>query len=238
MYANQNNYNPYAQNIAIVKEYFKKPLVLVIGILYIVSIVFSLIASVSMGSGLGDMYNDLFMYTGAYAEMTAEEAQIIEMFTNSGFMSTFMIVAMIPSILMIGLYVLAYFLMYFKSKNPDPNASPKGGITILFVMSIISLIGIIFLTLALVVYAVVVGILGVVFMTEPSMASEGGAVAGIIVGALVDIGWLAFLSSTGIYEIVPGFIIGLIVAVAVSLCGKAPEAEVEELFDKAVSYED
>lgn len=208
MYANQNNYNPYAQNIAIVKEYFKKPLVLVIGILYIVSIVFSLIASVSMGSGLGDMYNDLFMYTGAYAEMTAEEAQIIEMFTNSGFMSTFMIVAMIPSILMIGLYVLAYFLMYFKSKNPDPNASPKGGITILFVMSIISLIGIIFLTLALVVYAVVVGILGVVFMTEPSMASEGGAVAGIIfiilalffvaLGALVltySIGELNFFNS-------------------------------------------
>ncbi len=66
----------------------------------------------------------------------------------------------------------------------------------------------------------------------------GGAVAGIIVGAVVDIGWLAFLSSTGIYEIIPGFICGLIAAVVVSKLGKAPSAEVEALFDKAESYTD
>ena len=66
----------------------------------------------------------------------------------------------------------------------------------------------------------------------------GGAVAGIVVGAVVDIGWLAFLSSTGIYEIIPGFVLGLIAAVVVSKCGKAPSAEVEELFDTAASYKD
>ncbi|MBR5491135.1 MAG: sodium/proline symporter [Oscillospiraceae bacterium] len=65
----------------------------------------------------------------------------------------------------------------------------------------------------------------------------GGAVAGILVGALVDIGWLAFLSSTGIYEIIPGTILGLVAAVVVSLLGKAPSKEVEELFDTAVSSE-
>lgn len=180
MYENQNNYNPYAQNIAIVKEYFKKPLVLVIGILYIVSILFALISSFSMGSGLGDLYSNLFEYSGIYAEMPAEDVQALQMFTNSGFMSTFFVLCMIPSILMIGLYVLAYFLIHFKSKNPDPNASPKGGVTILFVMSIIGLIGMIFLTLMLLLYTVIFAIMGVLFMTDPSMASEGGAVAGII----------------------------------------------------------
>jgi len=60
-----------------------------------------------------------------------------------------------------------------------------------------------------------------------------GTVAGILTGAIVDIAWLAFLSSVGIYEIIPGFIAGLIVAVAVSKCTKAPSAEVEALFDKA-----
>ncbi len=201
MYENQNNYNPYAQNIAIVKEYFKKPLVLVIGILYIVSIVFSLIASVSMGSGLGDMYSSIFELSGVYSDMTAQEAEMIQMFTNSGFMSTFMLMCMIPSIIMTGLYVLAYFLIHFKSKNPDPNSSPKGGVTILFVMSIISLVGMIFLTLALVAYAVIVGILGVVFMTDPSMAGEGGAAAGIIFLILavlfLGIGGLALTYSIG-----------------------------------------
>ena len=65
-----------------------------------------------------------------------------------------------------------------------------------------------------------------------------GAVAGILAGAIVDILWLACLSSTGVYEIVPGFIAGLIAAVAVSLATKAPGKEVEELFDKAVASSD
>ena len=63
-----------------------------------------------------------------------------------------------------------------------------------------------------------------------------GAVAGIVSGALVDIGWYMFLSSTGIYELFPGFIISLIVAVIVALCTKKPSAEVEKLFDDAVNY--
>ena len=59
-----------------------------------------------------------------------------------------------------------------------------------------------------------------------------------MVGAVVDIAWLAFLGSTGIYEIIPGFICGLIAAVIASKCSKAPSAEVEALFDKAVSLKD
>ncbi|MBO5975761.1 MAG: sodium:proline symporter, partial [Oscillospiraceae bacterium] len=65
-----------------------------------------------------------------------------------------------------------------------------------------------------------------------------GAVAGILVGAIVDICWLAFLGSTGIYEIIPGFAASLIAAILVSKLTKAPGKEVEELFDKAVAYED
>jgi sodium/proline symporter len=60
-----------------------------------------------------------------------------------------------------------------------------------------------------------------------------GAVAGIAVGAVVDIGWLVLLSSTGIYEIIPGFFAGLIAAVVVSLCSKAPSQDVQDLFDRA-----
>lgn len=65
-----------------------------------------------------------------------------------------------------------------------------------------------------------------------------GAAAGIVVGALVDILWFVCLSSTGIYEIIPGFAAGLIAAVVVTLLGKKPSAEVEALFDKAVAYKD
>ena len=62
-----------------------------------------------------------------------------------------------------------------------------------------------------------------------------GAVAGIAVGAVVDILWLICLSSTGIYEIIPGFFASLIAAVVVSLCSPAPSATVTAMFDHAAA---
>ncbi len=61
-----------------------------------------------------------------------------------------------------------------------------------------------------------------------------GAVAGICAGFLVDGLWYAFLSSsTGLYEIIPGFICGLIAAIVVSLISKKPSQEVCDLFEEA-----
>ncbi|MGN0077955.1 MAG: sodium/proline symporter, partial [Coriobacteriales bacterium] len=66
-----------------------------------------------------------------------------------------------------------------------------------------------------------------------------GALSGIVAGGAVDVLWLMFLtSSTGVYELLPGFVVGLIVAVVVTLMTPAPSAEVNELFDRANSYED
>lgn len=63
-----------------------------------------------------------------------------------------------------------------------------------------------------------------------------GAVAGVIVGAVVDVLWYIYLSaSTGIYEIIPGFICGLIASVVVSLLDKAPSNEINVIFETAVS---
>ena len=74
-----------------------------------------------------------------------------------------------------------------------------------------------------------------------------GAVSGIITGFLVSVLWMVLFNfeyygftsvayNTQIYEIVPGFIVGLIVAVVVSLLTKAPSKEVTDLFD-AVTLE-
>ena len=63
-----------------------------------------------------------------------------------------------------------------------------------------------------------------------------GTAAGIVVGAAVDILWLTFLSGTGIYEIVPGFLAGLMACVAVSKLG-AGSAEAEALFDKCAALD-
>jgi len=61
-----------------------------------------------------------------------------------------------------------------------------------------------------------------------------GAVAGIVVGALTDILWLIKLSSTtGIYEILPGFVFGAAAAIIVTLISKAPSDEVCAIYKKA-----
>ena len=60
-----------------------------------------------------------------------------------------------------------------------------------------------------------------------------GAFAGIIAGFVIDILWYIFLSNTGIYEIVPGFIAGFIVVIIVSLLTAPPAKEVVDTFEKA-----
>ena len=65
-----------------------------------------------------------------------------------------------------------------------------------------------------------------------------GAVAGILTGAVVDILWLALLKDFGLYEIIPGFLASLVVAVVVSLATKAPSEEVTAVFDKVASGKD
>ncbi|MBO5648975.1 MAG: sodium:proline symporter, partial [Clostridia bacterium] len=62
-----------------------------------------------------------------------------------------------------------------------------------------------------------------------------GALAGVIVGAVVDVVWLLCLSSTGIYELIPGFICSMIAAVVVTLLDRQPTKEVTDIYDAAVA---
>jgi len=65
-----------------------------------------------------------------------------------------------------------------------------------------------------------------------------GAIAGIIAGAAVDILWLVFLSSTGLYEIIPGFIVSFIIAIVISLGSKEPNNDIKTLYDTALTLDD
>ena len=67
-----------------------------------------------------------------------------------------------------------------------------------------------------------------------------GAIAGVLGGAIVDVVWLAggFSASTGIYELFPGFVAGLVCATVVTLIDKEPSDEVKALFDRALTEEE
>ena len=65
-----------------------------------------------------------------------------------------------------------------------------------------------------------------------------GAIAGILAGAITDIAWLIWLSELGIYEIIPGFIVGLVAAVITAMLTKAPSEDVTAMFDRVASDEE
>lgn len=60
-----------------------------------------------------------------------------------------------------------------------------------------------------------------------------GALAGMVVGAVIVIAWKNLFAATGIYEIIPGFICSFIAIIVVSLMGKAPSKDVTDRFEKA-----
>ncbi len=60
-----------------------------------------------------------------------------------------------------------------------------------------------------------------------------GALAGMIVGAVMVILWKNVWGSTGVYEIIPGFICSMAAIIIVSLMGKAPGKEITDRFEEA-----
>ena len=61
-----------------------------------------------------------------------------------------------------------------------------------------------------------------------------GAIAGIVAGAIVDVVWFMYLTeATGIYEIIPGFVVGLVASVIVTLIDKAPSEEINAIYARA-----
>lgn len=62
-----------------------------------------------------------------------------------------------------------------------------------------------------------------------------GAVAGVIAGAVTDILWLLFCSGTGIYELIPGFIVSMLAAVIATLLDKKPSEAVCAIYDAATA---
>lgn len=60
-----------------------------------------------------------------------------------------------------------------------------------------------------------------------------GAIIGIIVGAVTVILWKNLMADTGLYEIVPGFVLSTLSIVIVSLLGQKPDDSIVARFDQA-----
>ena len=64
--------------------------------------------------------------------------------------------------------------------------------------------------------------------------TRNGALAGMVVGAVTVIVWHTG-GWFGLYEIIPGFVFGLVAIVVASLCSKKPDEDTEAHFDHVVN---
>ena len=123
MYQNpQSMFNPYSQNIAIIKDYFKKPIVLATAIISAVVAIISFATTIFSTPYI----LKLVKFTG---EISGENL------VYSIDPSSTVISAVIPV-----LTVVAFFIIYTKSKNTDPFSNPVNGVSILSVVSLIQMI--------------------------------------------------------------------------------------------------
>ena len=66
-----------------------------------------------------------------------------------------------------------------------------------------------------------------------------GAVAGMITGGVTVIVWILWLSGlTGIYELIPAFILGLVACVVTSIIDKKNVGPCEEMFNEAMAFDE
>lgn len=126
MYSNQ--YYPTStdimrqQNNAYIKEYLKKPRILVLAIFTTVSLLFTVLYSI-------------------LSFRSIDSVSSLDTITNSTKYTSFS--STLGMFIQIGIGILfaaAIFMVYFKSKNADPASSPSGGIGILYVLTLINFI--------------------------------------------------------------------------------------------------
>ncbi len=179
---NQTTFNPFLQNINIVKSYFRKPTVLTQGVLYIISAILSIATVVLMMPIMNNYIDTVFSLPQFTADMSAQETEFISSFMDI-YMNSAMFFSLISSVVVTALVATAYFLIHFKSKSDNLMSTPKAGVTILYVLAIVQLIPIIIVTALIALLIIMMFILAF----APSMVNETESFPFVIIAVIYTI---------------------------------------------------
>lgn len=167
----QQPYNPYRNNIAIVKEYFKSPIVLALAIAHILSVIISVVQSIISEDYIKDFLRQLSVYIdrnlvlqNANNDMGNEVLKGIRDALASDSIFTFSIPVFAV------LTIVGLMLIYFVSRNDNPDKAPSAGVTMLYVIAVIALVGYIILFVGMMIVAVALFIVYAAFRSDPSQA--------------------------------------------------------------------
>lgn len=190
-------FNPYAQNLAVVKEYFRSGKVLAMGIFKAIATVLALIASILSINSLSAFISAYINQITASSGIPMDNAQSIISSAQASMTASTIASAAVAVIIGV-LITVAYIILYTKSRSDSPDSSPKAGVMILYVLAVIELVASIVLTVLMALLAVVLIWLAVItrgtFDTTPVDLGNGAS-----------------------FDLTPGFAVAIFISSAVLL---------------------
>lgn len=143
-------YNPYQNNVLVIKDYFRSRDVLILAILSFASILMTVVNNIvsadlskEIFAGFVSYYDSNIM-TGSGNALTDISKGLHEALKNYDAVKWSYTVPIIPI-----LTAVAILLVYLKSRDTRPDAAPSAGLTILYVLAIFALIGAVFAVLGM-----------------------------------------------------------------------------------------
>lgn len=173
----QQQFNPYAANVAIVKGYFKSGNVLFVGILYILSAILGIVNAVVTISPASSYYN-LLLFLDEMG-LSASEASLAYSIFSFSFVFGVLISTLITVLMAVG-----FIIIFAKSRSASPNSTPIAGVNILYVLATISFVCSIILTVVLALFYLM---LIVIFMTSNRYSNllAGNSIASLIIVGVI-----------------------------------------------------
>lgn len=138
-YGNMGVQSAYLQNLQDVKNFFRRPAVLIAAILYSVQVVLNIFSMINGSELQQDIFSSFYFYydmpTPNYGAGATQVITVVSAVIGS----------IIPILIAVSLWII-----YLRSRSSNPQASPSAGFTILYVLSFIALIAISLLLLLIV----------------------------------------------------------------------------------------
>lgn len=144
-------YNPFVKNLTAVKDYFKTPFTLFLSLAHAVSAILSLVVTILLATKSKELIafiRDYILYLCDELDApAATRSRITEAFNELHSSSVpEVVLSAVPALLITLMIAAAFLMIWSKSRREDPASSPIAGVSVLYVFSIISLVGAILVT--------------------------------------------------------------------------------------------
>lgn len=164
----QQTFNPYEQNQLIVKSYFKKPIVLIIGIFTILSAIVSVVISTLTATATSNIVS---VFSSISNNMNIQSNEVLSELSKQ-MTGVSKIFSSVPSTLITLLSAVAFILIFIQSRSSNPKSVPNAGVGILHVIAIIKFV---LSIIVAVLFGLLIAFLFVAVSLATSSSNEAGA---------------------------------------------------------------